>query len=419
MSNAKITQRQTEIIKNIFQYITVNKEALKSHYLSVKTANGQNKKNDIYQEIDTNSFYSELLKVSVVILTANYFECEILNLNVYKKNMKKIKKIKDGLQLIDDWHIVKAYIMEINDYVILHLHAPETGSNTPCGSSDLVRYVGQCEFLNPMCVISFGICYGVDYKNYSLGDTLIAEKIYPWSIGIKINNDGWNIKGDDYIIDLRDNAAVLYSRIEEIIQSSQDFCPNQKAKLGNMLTAEAVLSNEKIKIQAISKAYGCNIIGGEMEGYGLAKESIYYNHTSCMVLKAICDWGAIKDIDKFIDRKQLKLEYNYKDQIQAYTVYCAYRVLNELFDKKIFEDRNIITSIYTALQEKYYSDGSIRKRVFDNFIEQYIINNCEKYHKISIERRGNLVYRITDNIKNQYFIKSSNNECYIFKQFLY
>ena len=70
--------------------------------------------------------------------------------------------------------------------------------------------------------------------------------------------------------------------------------------MGNMLTGEAVISNEKIKIEAIEKAYGCEIIGGEMEGYGLAKECIYYCNIPCVILKAICDWGVCKNIDEYL-----------------------------------------------------------------------------------------------------------------------
>ena len=37
----------------------------------------------IYEYIDLSTYLSELTKVSVVILTANFFECQILNYNVF------------------------------------------------------------------------------------------------------------------------------------------------------------------------------------------------------------------------------------------------------------------------------------------------------------------------------------------------
>lgn len=413
----KLTKSQEKIIEIVEEYVKERTVDLNTHYLSVKTVNGKNKTHDIYESIDMETYNSELLKVSIVILTANYFECEILNYNVFKDYGKKIKKLCNGLQLLHDRHIVKAYIMEINGYTILHLHAPETGSNTPCGSSDLVRYVGACEFIEPSCIISFGICYGTNTEEFSLGDTIIAEKIYPWSIGIKINDDGWKIKCDDYIIDLREQDAPLYDRVQEVIESTQNLCVNQKAKMGNMLTAEAVVSNERVKIQAIQNAYTCNIVGGEMEGYGLAKECIYYNKTPCMIIKAICDWGAVKNIDEYIGEKIPEVNGYYKDKIQAYTTYCAYKVLNELFMEKVFKRSNIIVSIHDKLLKKYYPDGSISRDEFDDFIEKYLKNNYMKYSNMSVINQDSVKNAVVDTIVNLYF--KPYNSGYIFNEHLF
>ena len=415
--NEELSPTNQRIVDNISKYINANVDNLNKHYYSVKTENNKNKKNDIYETINQKAYNNELLKVSVVILTANYYECEILNLNVFQDSRKKIKKLDGGISLFNDKHVVKAYIMEMDDYVVLHLHAPETGSNTPCGSSDLVRYVEQCKFLLPSCVISFGICYGTDIEEFSLGDTIIAEKIYPWSIGVKINNTGWNIKCDDYVIDLRNNDPILYDKIGDIVNSSNAFCPFQKAKMGNMLTAEAVVNNEQVKIEAIQKSYGCNIIGGEMEGYGLAKECIYYNCTPCIILKAICDWGTVKNIEQYIKLEKSGLEENYKDKLQAYTTFCAYKVLNDLFKNKIFKKIDIIDSIYKDLELKYYSDCSIRKSVLNKHIGKYLKDNFRAYSNISKKDKNKLKKRIICVLKKQYLVESENGTCYIFNQF--
>lgn len=414
----KTSQNQMETVKNIMNYIDKNHKSLNSHYLSVKMKNGQNRDNNIYELIDRRTYYGELMKVSVVILTANYFEREILNLNVSKDSNKKIKKLSEGLQLLGDHHIVQAYIFEINGYNVLHLHAPETGSNTPCGSADLVRYVGDCEFLDPSCVVSFGICYGTDYKNFSLGDTIIAEKIYPWSIGIKINNDGWKIKCDDYVIDLRNIDAHLYDKIKNVKESAKDLCPNQKIVLGNMLTSEAVVSNEKVKIEAIERAYTCNIVGGEMEGYGLAKECIYYNQKPCIILKAICDWGAVKNIDEYIGKKRLDLKGTYKDQIQAYTTYCAYKVLNELFKEGVFKRNDTIASIYEAMHVKYFSDTSIRKNKFDNYVEEYLEVKFKNYKELSKKCQESVKNIAINEVIKKYFTACNDGVCYVFNEFI-
>lgn len=421
LKKMKQYQCKKEIISNIKKYIDKKHVDLETQYLSVKMPDGQNKNNDIYDFIDWDIYSIELMKVSVVILTANYYECEILNLNVYKDSGKKIKQLNSGIQLLKDRHIVKTYILEIDDYIVLHLHAPETGSNTPCGSADLVRYVGDCEFLDPSCIISFGICYGTDYKNFSLGDTLIAEKIYPWSIGIKINEDGWKIKCDDYVIDLRGEDAHLYDRIKMVSDTTQDLCPGQRMALGNMLTSEAVVSNEKIKIEAIENAYGCNIVGGEMEGYGLAKECIYYTKKPCIILKAICDWGAVKNIDKYIEVKNSELKKTYKDQIQAYTTYCAYRALNELFKKKAFQKKDTIALIYEGLREKYYSDASIRNKVLRDFVDKYLETNFKKGKQMSKQCKESVTNITVEEVISKYFtmVNCYGEVCYIFNEHCY
>ena len=415
-----LSDEEKIILDNIVNYLKKpsNKERMDQHYFSVMNENGIKKINDIYEEIDEDKYKNELMSVSVVVLTANYYESEILNLNAYNSNKEsgeRIKVLKDGLQLFkNDHHITKAYIMQIGKYRVLHLHAPETGSNTPCGSSDLVRYVNNCDYLDPSCIISFGICYGTNCSRYSLGDTIIANKIYPWSIGQKIYYDRWAIKNDDYIIDLRDNAAKLYNRIQNVAESAQDLCPDQKVKMGNLLTGEAVVSSERFIIEAIQNAYTCEIIGGEMEGYGLAKECIYYGNLPCVILKAICDWGAIKDIDNYIADEITTFGESYKDRIQAYTSYCAFKVLNLLFLDSVFEEKDILASAYRSVYNRYIEDRVVQKDDLFDYIDKYLTENHRKYGLLVQDEREKMKKRVFDYI-NQYLIKDKKYELYSFK----
>lgn len=402
----KLSNAEQEIINNVINFVQHNNEELSHHYLTVKNEDGQNKKNDIYETISLDKFHSELLEVSVVVTTANYFEREILNYNVYQKNNQKIKQLNDGLQIFHDKYIVKAYIMEVGKNKVLHLHAPETGSNTPCGSTDLVRYIENCKFINPTCIISFGICYGVDYRNYNLGDTLIASRIYPWSIGIKINDDGWKVKCDEYIIDLKGMDGILYDKIQDCVDSMEKKYSRQKIKLANMLTGEAVVSNEKAKIAAIQNSYTCQIIGGEMEGYGLAKECMFYIHIPCVILKAICDWGAVKNIDEYIPKTHLIIKDHIKDQIQAFSAYCAFTCLYELFKNEVFKSQNIVSTVYQSLHMAYYNDGFIRKDVFENSIEKSLKEAFTKYQHMSGEDRQIVKTYIEEILENNYFQKT-------------
>ncbi len=375
---------QDKVVMDIKQFITEHYDEIQQNYFNVIDEQYLPEKrvaNDyIYDNISEYEYNNELLKVSVVILTANFFECEILNYNVYKDSKLKIKKLENGIKIFDhyDFRVVDAYVFEINQYTVLHLNAPETGSNTPCGSADLVRYVCNKRYLFPTCVISFGICYGIDYNKQLLGDTIVAEKIYPWSIGVKINDDDWEIKHDDYIIDLRLKDRDLYHKINDIKFGRINRCKSVEfgnVQIGNLLTSEAVVNNEKTKILAIEKAHGCKIIGGEMEGYGLAKECIYYGDIACLIVKAICDWGVCKNIDNVIgDDVPLRYKRDYKGQIQAYATYCAYKFLKKLFFENAFIDSSIFKIVKENIIDAYFIDGYIqfdflKKKINDDLRE--------------------------------------------------
>lgn len=365
--------KNNDVILSVNKFIDENFENLEQHYYSVIdkecASYKQARDNDIYEDIENEQYIEELIDVSLVVLTANFFESEIFNFNVFRETGQRIQKLKNGISMFKqtDFRVVDAYIMKLNGYKILHLHAPETGSNTPCGSADLVRYINENLYIRPSCIISFGICYGIDPKKYNLGDTIIAEKIYPCSIGLKIDEKDWSIKHDDYIIDLRLSNPKLYHTIDDIISGRKNRKKDKKfhrAIMGNLLTGEAVVSNQKYKIQAIEKAYGCKIIGGEMEGYGLAKECICYSEIPCLIIKAICDWGACKNIDDHLDSDlKLKIGNDCKGKIQAYTAYCAYMVFKKLIFEEAFESSSIYKRIKQFIVTRYINDGYIRKNI--------------------------------------------------------
>lgn len=381
------TKFQQEAIENVNNFIKKNYKELLKHYYSVinKEAKEQKlvKNNFIYEYVDYTDYNAKLLKVSVVILTANFFECEILNYNVFNYKNTKIERLKDGINIFPqkEFKRTDAFLFNINGYSILHLHAPETGSNTPCGSADLVRYINSNKYLYPSCIISFGICYGIDPAKQALCDTIIAKKIYPCSIGIKVSNDSWQIKHDEYVLNLFENDTKLYYAIENVLNGKYNKKQNvtfNKTDIGNMLTGEAVVNNERLKIESIENAYGCEIIGGEMEGYGMAKECIYYSNISCLIIKAICDWGVCKNIDDYLDSDlPEEIKFDSKGQIQAYAAYCAYTILNKLFQEKIFSSNSIFNTVKEDLYKNYYDNGYIQHK----YLKKHIVNFLEQEYK--------------------------------------
>lgn len=97
-----------------------------------------------------------------------------------------------------------------------------------------------------------------------------------------------------------------------------------------MSTGEAVVSSQQAKRMIREAASNEKELGGEMEGYGIAKECIFYANIPCFILKAICDWGECKDIDKKLKDEKIECPANLKDQLQAYAAFCAGIVLLQL-----------------------------------------------------------------------------------------
>lgn len=411
---------EKDVVLNVVKFVIDNHKALEDHYFDVidKDALPERKVIDkhIYEYIDLSTYLSELTKVSVVILTANFFECQILNYNVFKDYGLKIQKLIDGINLFRKkyFRVIDAYIMKINEYTILHLHAPETGSNTPCGSMDLVRYVCSNKYLHPTCIISFGICYGINYRENSLGDTLIANKIYPYSVGLKIKDGDWNIKCDDYILNLRECNANMYKKIDEVISGEKNSCPQirfSKAITCNMITGEAVVSDENFKQESIEKAHGFDIKGGEMEGYGLAKECIYYGDIDCIILKSICDWGACKNIDLYIKKFFVEKSIcDYKGQIQAYTAYCAYTVLKKLFHESIFSRKNLYDDVKEYIIKTYLSDAYLQSEFLEKGIIEFLKCNEMIDETVTPESMRVLIKSIVNHMLNDQIFRENITE---------
>lgn len=413
----ELSKAESIIVDNVANFIRLHEIEISTQYLSVKTQDGLNKPLEIYDTIDEKAYLDELMRVSAVILTANYFESEILNLSTSSKNGKRIKQLNNGISLFEGGGIVKAYLMEIGDYNVLHLNAPETGSNTPCGSSDLARYVRACEYLNPSCIVSFGICFGIDPEQHKIGHTIVAKKLYPWSVALKISNDYiWQVKSDDYSLNLSKEWPNLYKQIDEKAKAFQGDGSGQCVWLGNMITSEAVISSEKVKNDAIDRSHGHSIIGGEMEGYGLAKECIHYNKTPCIVLKAICDWGAVKDIDQYL--KSRLPNYNetahYKDRIQAYAAHCAYQFLEILFTEKLVEKNDLIYNLYKKLANRYQADYVISKEMLTQFLNEELYDSSPKYRELCDQKRKEMLERVTSIIIEEYLLEDEVEEMYAF-----
>lgn len=345
----KINETLEHIKESVCKFYLDNKLECDFHY-----SNAENKKiGEIYEKIEEQRVIQQLLsQSSVVILTANKYEKNILHHNVFNLEHQKIKKFEINLF---PQHETKgetyAYSFKWQDYTILHIEAQKTGSYTIGGSADIVRYVINNKYIFPTAIISLGICFGADEKKLKLGDIIISKKIYPYFIGTKINEDDYLVE-DDNMFRI---SSGLNAKIKSVIDENGFKEQKTKVYFGNYVTGEAVVSNLKIR-DTFVKITKQEIIAGEMEGYGLFKEcNSATKAIPCIVIKSICDWAVAKNFDTKSTFERLcdgdiivsiAEQKTLKDRIQAYASFQAYSALDILLSKHIF-----VRSIYERISE--------------------------------------------------------------------
>ncbi len=387
------TRKNNPVLKNIMDFLNENSQLMNTCYSELRNNEGERIVDQKISVIENNAFDDLFPIVSAVILTANKFECDALNCLANTADKQNVKKRNDKIHIfeIGDIDSSEAYIFKISSYYVLHLLASETGSNTPGGSSDLVRFVSNHPQLFPTCIISFGICYGRDPIMQKIGNVIIPFKLYPWSIGQKIFDKTFKIKHDNFNLLLSEKFADsdIYSAIDsycngtdgciirKTVSLSEQAEFNINVRCGNMSTGEAVVSSKKLR-DNLHKATGIDKeLGGEMEGYGLAKECIYYANIPCVIIKGICDWGELKDIESAFDEIGFNYPPHLKDRLQAYAAFCSGIILFDLLSTK--KEKFLYLNLIKFLNQKrvcttsHYND----KNIIIQSIKEFFGEKCE------------------------------------------
>lgn len=348
----RFVMKDTTTIQEIFSFYSRHREDCNNYY---SIANDRNIDRIYETFLMANDINTLFVKSSIVILTANKYERNILHQNVFMINKQKIKRFTIDLHTAGSLNSsAYAYCFELNGYIVLHIHANVTGANTIGGAADIIRWIDSNEYLYPSAIISFGICYGVNQSKEQLGDVVLSRKIYPYFIGVKIN--GEELKVSD------DNSLMINDKLNLALNN---LCVNNKF-LGldfkvffkNYITGEAVVSSKKWR-RKFTEITTQEIYAGDMEGYGLFKEcNSSKKSIPCFILKSICDWGENKNFDTkeedlfnlFIKVTQMKrngheILASLKDRLQAYACNCAFEILNIIVQNNILEK-----SLFSYLQ---------------------------------------------------------------------
>ena len=432
LEETEITPEEQEVIKYTESFL--NSEYCKNMNHCFESIRNSKNERIIKESIKTmgdEEFDLLFPLVTNVLLTANKVECDSLNYLVSKKKGSKLRRREHLLPIIPNNNVgvAEAYLFRYDSFYMLHINAFDTGSNTPGGSTDIVRFISRNNLLNPSLIISVGVCYGRKPFEQNIGDVIIPQKLYPWSIGQKFNNKEFTIKHDDFQLWLFQlfSGSKIYSNILSFCDGNDGktingkvklkngdkeeiFKFNVKTRMGNMSTGEAVISSEYVKRIIREANNNDNELGGEMEGYGMAKECIYYSHIPCFIVKSICDWGVLKNITPILNGENCVIPEYLKDRLQAYASFCAGIVLFKLIDSdkeefvklKIYDDvsgcvkgDNFLSGIKYYDKKKiidwlaryYNTDNNIAEKIFGMLINnKYIVSttcvpNKYKYNK--------------------------------------
>ena len=398
----EITEEEQEVIDYTKEFLSSDKKDLMEHcFESIRNSNNERVFKDSIITMDDQLFDTHFLFVSNVILTANKVECDSLNYIISKIDGTNLKRRKHYLQIIPNYNVgsANAYLFKYKKYYLLHINAYETGSNTPGGSADIVRFISNHPLLKPSSIISFGVCYGRTPASQHIGDVIIPQKLYPWSIGQKIVDKKLTIKHDNFNLWLFDlfNDSAIYPILKDFCDGedgkticgsiklkdgnkNKKYSFNVKTTMGNISTGEAVISSKDAK-RIIPDANNIfKELGGEMEGYGIAKECVYYAHIPCFIIKSICDWGVLKNITPYIENNGCEVPAFLKDKLQVYASFCAGIVLFQLLSQE--SEKIIKLKVYDDFLNN--KDGKDFFQGIAYYTKQQILDWVKQYYKMEI-----------------------------------
>lgn len=402
----KITEKQCKFLKDhVFDFYVKNKNQCNRAYELAEDPNIK----EIYETITDESIKNILyVNSTIVILTANKYEKNILHKRVFDMSRKKIKSFRINLlNSYERYSNVSAYYFEISNCRILHIHTLVTGSYTIGGSADVIRWIISNELLFPDAIISFGICFGTKEKSQNLGDVIISKKIYPYFVGAKVNGQKLSVIDDN---NFSTNSNVTLE-INNLFDNNMFKQLNFDVKYDNYLTGEAVVSSSKERKKFLNITTQ-PIFAGDMEGYGLYKEcnSLGYS-IPCFIIKSICDWGieknfdienksiinvfleASKDNGCIINEQIAKKELSViKDVLQAYSANCAFEVLKILIENNIF--KNKILSYITEFIINYNGAATTCSDIEKQLIN--VISNLNRGYKMNKKYLHHIILLLSD-----------------------
>lgn len=255
-----------------------------------------------------------------LFVTANEHEREAFE--------KKFVRHQESYLLGKTYHLGK-----FGHYPSAYIHIYKQGVNNP----ESVRLVGELiRVLKPVAVVMVGIAFGADKTKQEIGDVLVSEMILPYD-DIKLRKCHTEYKEIPREVGFQLLNAFREHR--EWVFELPNAKRNPNVYIGAMLTGSCLIDNYEFRTKLLNDFVDREPIGGEMEAFGIYRETRMFKVPEWIIVKGICDWA----YDKNVDKKQKDKDQS--DAAHAAADYCYHvfsrdGVFNELVSDGRCDNRN-------------------------------------------------------------------------------
>lgn len=292
-------------------------------------------------EIDYADFQKEISdKKIILIITATEIEKNILVWKLKEKTNKKLTHYLISKNNNDHTIFLNAYCAEYQNCLLINVRTSKIEKLIVTGEEPARRAINDVyKFFTPNVIILLGICYGIDLNEQELGMVNVSQLVTGVRINLRDDRKSKKIHFEP-IAEFNEYPNLeIITKIDHKL-AFMNFKNNNhriNVKLGNIVSANCIMSCKQAKTDIIETLKPIPYIGGEMESCGLFKSSFmsnaYNKFDRWLVIKSICDWGESKN-----NLAKTKAESDkIKDSIQSVAMENSCEVLFELINKKIFD----------------------------------------------------------------------------------
>ncbi|GGF27891.1 5'-methylthioadenosine/S-adenosylhomocysteine nucleosidase family protein [Hymenobacter cavernae] len=227
-----------------------------------------------YKSISEENFAEYVDLMSIVLVTVTQIEKECLH-----ERLTPLHGLENILVVQKQFYTY--YLGMLGKYAVCHVES-RMGSSGAGASTMTVQQA--IEFVKPTFIMMVGIAFGVNNKEQRIGDVLVSELIIQYE-NIKVKRGKIQCRGYKQM-----SSVLLLNRFVNPIGWEFALTPTRRSRVlsGNMLSGEKLIDDVKYRNQLVRLFEP--VVGGEMEGTGLASVAHAYSK-NWLVIKGICDFA--------------------------------------------------------------------------------------------------------------------------------